>query len=693
MIQTPPDSTKPKPVPKNWIDSEAHGKLVPWFTAVERSLSDTVAPIMQDAVDCAAIYHGNLADPRKKGEMWRSHMNAPYGFSGIETAVAAELDIALAPDPWVQAEGTGDEDQKSSGQIEKLLQHTLVVNDWPKRLQVALRNKRTFGTSIFKVDWEPRYSKVWIEVKDSELDAWELAASQAAALTGLPLPDPRDMSNEAYPGEQKIMFNMWRDIVSKAGFTIGDLPTSGWKNVLRSRCPVIRDVSMFNVRCDPRVSEQQDHEIYFERIITTKRWVWERSSDDPNSSMPFSREAVSRGLSGAPDWKTWDQQIATMLKVPSYQSSLWQFLDEGDQPVELYEVWRRNSEYPYCVMLNRSTIINRNPEELPHQHGMLPYTPIRNNPQAGLYFGISDLRPTKPVYAQMSRLLNLLTDHLTLTTIPIILKGRTAGLDPEAELNFRPGAFWNLSSADQVKRLEMGNAPVGDVFQFIKMLEQISDDTMSTPRQLRGAQSQIGRVSATESERRFSQGMQRQKMAATTTETELRPMWHQMLFLYAAHAPSEDRVNIGGRAAGMDVLANIPREDLIKALDEDFRLRGATLAANQGEKMQFVERFFQTGMSSQMLAPPEARKLLSILWRLGGMAGTVITEDGNAFAAAKVQREAQNAQAAASQASDPGTDLVDTADAGYDAQNATIEPLGSETDPATAVGSSTQAFE
>lgn len=687
MTEAPPTGVEP-----NWIDSEEHGRLVSWFTSVERAMADQLTPIFRDAVECAAIYHGNHVDPRKPHEKWRSNLHVPYGYSGIETGVAAELDILLASDPWIQAEGVGDEDLKGARAIESLLQHTLVVNEWPKLLQLGLRNKKVYGTQVWKTDWQPRYSKIWMEATPADIDRWMLAVQQASVATGMPCPDPGDTKNERFPGEQKILFEIWRDIMAKKGFNVGDKPSTGWKMMIRSMAPMIRDVSIFNIRCDPRIMDPQDHEVYMERIVTTRRWVYERSSDDPMSSMPFSRTAVERGISGTgSDINSWDTQIASMLKVPTFRSALWTAVDDADKPVELFEIWRRGSTKPYCVFMNRQVIINRRPDELPHQHGMLPYTVLRNNPQSGMFFGVSDLRAPKPVYAQMDRMINLLTDSLTLEVIPIVLNGRNSGLTKDAELNYRPGAVWDVNMPDLVKPLLKAGVPMQAVFQFLDQLERISDDTMSTPRQLRGAMSQVGRISATESERRFSQGLARQKMSASTTETELRPLVQQILFLWAAHGASDDRVNIGGRNLGVDVLANVPRDVLLKALDQDYRFRGATLAVNRAERVQFIERFLNDGARIQGLAPPEMRKALGMLWREGGIAGEIITEDGNAFVAARLMRDAQNAQAAAAFTTQETTPLPDQ---GYDASNAQINPVGGggQPDPTAQVGASTEAF-
>jgi len=182
-------------------------------------------------------------------------------------------------------------------------------------------------------------------------------------------------------------------------------------------------------------------------------------------------------------------------------------------------------------------------------------------------------------------------------------------------------------------------------------------------------------------------------VGATTTETELRPLIQQILFLWASHGASDDRVNIGGRDLGLDALVNMPKEDLIKSLDQDYRFRGATLAVNRAERVQFIERFLADATRVQGLAPPEMRKLLAKLWQEGGIAGTIITEDGNAFVAAKIARDAQNAQATASIATNPASPLPDD-QGGYDAANAEIDPAGGSmgADPTTQVGASTEAF-
>lgn len=673
-----------------WIDSEEHGDLVKWVIGAYDGLSTQLSEIFREMVDCAAVYHGRKKDPRKEHEMWRSNLHSPYGFSGIETSVAAEVDILLSPDPWIQADGVGAEDQKTAKAISRLLQHTLQVNSWPSLLPQVLRGKRMLGTSIMKINWEPRYTKVWLDVDEQERQRWRYSVAQAAMATGMQPPDPSGQDgSELFPGEAPVTFDMWRDMVAKAGFPVGPIPKSGWKEILRFKAPSIRLVDPFSIRLDPRIQDAQEQDVVIERIVRTKRWVVDRASDDPGSPLPFSLEAVERSLNGNADFDRWEADIARMLRVPSYRSALYSPSAPEEAPVELLEVWRRGADKPYMVVMNRTAVINRRPDELPHQHGMVPYAPVRNNLQPGAFFGISDLTPARPVYSQIDRIMNLLVDNLALSTVPITLLGRQAGLGKGVEQNFRPGAMWEVGIPDLVKTLKIESAPAGQVFQLIEHLQVISDDTMSTPRQVRGAMSQIGRVSATESERRFSQGLARQKLNALTTEAELRPMIHQLLALWSAHGSSDDRVNIGGRDLGLDALLVIPKESLIKALDQDFRFRGASTAVNRNERIGFISNFLMTGTRIQALAPQEIRALLAKLWQEGGISGDIITEDANAFAAMKAQREAQNAAAMSAVATDPGTGTFDDAGA-YDASNA--EPVGAGEDPAASLGSSVTPF-
>jgi len=672
--------------PLGGFGAKGHDDLVSWLTQVNTQLELNCQGLYREAVSHAGLYLGNIRDPRKKHEMWRSNLHIPYGASAIDTAVSAELDIMLSASPWVQAEGIGQEDQQNSKAVERLIQHTLVVNNWPVTLQIAIRNKRVYGTNVFKISNRPRYSKVFLTVQPGEVDDWQRRVQDASMRSGIPAPDPDDQ-REDFPGQSRMLFNAWRDIVQKSGLgAIPDKPSSGWKNVMQRNAPDISNQDIFSLRFDPRVYEMQDQPIIIQRSVKTARWVRDRAK--PGGI--FHAGQVEHGINGCPtnSISTWDEQVSTMLGISGWRSMLWNSLSEDDRPVELLECWRRHDEVPYAIVLNRSTIINRK-TEMPLAHGMYPYVALRNNPQSGSFFGLSDLKQTAPMYTHMDKMYNLHLDALLLSVIPVWLSTKSAGLPPDVSTLFQPGRIWSVNQLDAIRPL-MKDSPHPDMWRLIADLKSNIDQTQSTTEPVRGGAVTLNRVSATQSERAFSQSLSRTKTAAVTTECELRPAVHQILFLLRDHVSADDRVNTSGRDLGIDALRSVPREKLLLALDQDYNFQGATQAVNRGERMAFFEKFFSVANGSRMLAPPEARNVLAMWWRESGIPGigSVITESGNAAVvnAAKVEEMRAQAEALAP-SQDPSVPLEDE---GHDSQNAQIEP-GTSGDLG-GLGTSTQPF-
>lgn len=689
VVPTPGGRPGTTDAPLGGCGEERHDKLVQWFVQVNDQLQLNCTGLYSEAVAHAGLYLGQVRDPRKAHEKWRSNLHIPYGASAIDTAVAAELDIMLSSNPWVQAEGVGEEDQRNSKAIERLIQNTLVVNDWPVRLKVALQNKHVYGTTIFKVSNRPRYSKVFLRVQPGEIDEWQRRVQNASMRSGMPAPDPDD-PNEVFPGQNRMLFNAWRDMILKGGLgSIPDKPSSGWKNVMRQNAPDISIQDIFTLRLDPRVYDIQDQPVIIQRSVKTARWCLDRCDDGSGKGI-FHRGQVEKAINGAPEngLGQWDEQVSAMLGIRGWRSMLWDHLNADDRPVELLECWRRNDEFPYCVVMNRIAIVNRKPEEMPYAHGMYPYAPLRNNPQAGAFFGLSDLKQTASMYTQMDRLYNLHMDALLLDVIPVWLATKQAGLPADLGTLFQPGKIWTINQLESIRPL-IKDHPHPDMFRIVADLKANIDQTQSTTEPVRGGAVTLNRVSATQSERAFSQSLLRNKTGAVITECELRPLVHQILFLLRDFVSSDDRVNTAGRDLGLDALKSVPREKLLVALDQDYNFRGATQAINRGERMAFFEKFFGTANSSRMLAPNEARNVLAMWWRESGIpgVGSVITDPGTEAVvnAAKMEEMRQQAEAMAP-SGEVATPLLDDHDSG----NPGIVP-GSAGDLA-ASGTTQQAF-
>lgn len=678
---------KPLPAPLGGFGVKEHDDLVKWFTEVNNQLELTCQNLYREMIYHESLFLGQKRDPRKPHEMWRSNLHIPYAASAIETGVSAELDILLAANPWVQAEGIGEEDQQGARAIERLIQNTLVVNQWPVNMNFGLQNKRIRGTHVWKISNRPRYSRVYTSVQQGEIDDWQKRVEEMSQMSGMPCPDPD--APGSFPGESRMLFEAWRDMIQKAGLgNVPDKPSTGWKNIIQSTAPDISNQSIYELRVDPRVYEMQDQPIVMQRAVKTARWVIDRCDQGDGKGGIFHRGQVERALSGAPNQlDAWDDQISRMLGIRGYRSAMWSSLNADDQPVELLECWRRHDNYPYCVMMNRTTIINLKPEEMPYKHGLYPYVALRNKPQAASFFGLSDLKQTSSMYNQMDRMYNLHMDSLLLSVIPVWLATKNAGLPADASALFAPGKVWSVNMLESIRPM-MKDHPHPDMWRVVADLKGNIDETQSTTSPVRGGAVTLNRVSATQAERAFSQSLLRLKAQAVSTGTELRPLLKQVLFLLRDHVSADDRVNSVGRDLGLDVLKNVPREKLLVALDQDYAFRDATQAINRAERMQFFKEFFQT--AGQFLAPPEVRNLLAMWWRESNIpgVGSVITEAGNQAATQAMRVEQAAAQAAAmspSTAADPGIP-----DAGRDSANAVIDP-GTAADMA-GVGTTSEAF-
>jgi len=683
--QIPAPSKYPEPALGGY-GAQDHGRMVDWLCQVNRQLEINCTGLYREMVAHAGIYLGQRVDPRKPHEKWRSNLHIPYGSSAIDTAVAAELDILLSANPWVQVEGVGEEDKKNARSIENAIQHTLTVNNWPVEAKIGLQNKHIYGTQLWKVSNRPRYSKVYIEYSKADLDDWQKRVQDLSMLSGIPCPDPD--APEDFPGQSRMLFEAWRDIMLKSGKgRVPDKPVSGWKNVMVRNAPDISNQSLFDIRLDPRIYDIQDQPIIMQRSIKTARWVLDRCKTDAQNGI-FHAGQVDRALSGSPAeaMGNWDADVSSMLGLKGWRSSLWNYLDDGDRPVELFEVWRRHDRVPYLVMMNRTCLINLEFEHLPYRHGLYPYIPVRNQPQAGSFFGLSDLKQTASMYEQMDRMYNLHMDALLLSVIPVWLATKGAGLPADVGTMFQPGRIWTTNMIDAIRPL-VKDHPDPDMWRVVADLKANIDETQSTTQPVRGGAVTLNRVSATQSERAFSQSLLRNKTAAIVTETELRPMVHQILFLLRDYVSSDDRVNLGGRDAGVDALKSVPLDKLILALDQDFNFRGATQAVNRQERMAFFKDFFATAQGAGLLMPQEARELLSMWWRESGVpgGGGVITDPGTVAITnqMKMEQARQQAEAVAAAAqtvpvpddrrntSDPG--MIDPGSAGDMAQVGTTQ--------------------
>ena len=281
-----------------------------------------------------------------------------------------------------------------------------------------------------------------------------------------------------------------------------------------------------------------------------------------------------------------ERDVAEMLGITNSESD-----PAYDDAVELWECWRPNAPdgARYCVILNRKTIINKDPTQLPYWHGQIPFIPIRNVSVPGHLLGISEIQEPEKLYYEMNALRNLRLDAVTLAVLPMFLKMREVGI-ADFQRHMKPGGIIEAGRADALQQLTKFGSDIGNAFRELDTIKADIDETNATPSHLRGSPSTVGRVSATEAERRFSQSLTRQKQRVLRIEDELQPMVRQMLFLWYQFGDPVVRVAAGD---GQDSIAEVERDRFFEALELDFRFRGASKALNKDLLSQQLMTFLR----------------------------------------------------------------------------------------------------
>ena len=624
-----PDPNKKYPK----YDDQAAIAIVHDFVNYEEYYRRQLAPSFSNMMRWWRLYLAQRPDHRKAHEQWRSNIFIPYAYSGVETHVAAMADIVGAADPLVQAEGIGDEDQESAAKVERLLDYTFKVNRWRAQGEAILRESAIQGTAAIKAVWREQRARVKVNPTTEQVMMFEAAIEQAVAAGLEPPEDPE-------------IFDAWREMtMAQTGINIPEDP-HGVQDVTTFRAPSLERVSLFDLRFDPLESEPRDRTRMYQRIVKPREWVLSRTGPGPDK--PFDPAAVEFGLGPMPyeKWNEWQSQISTMVDVVAEDTG-----PKRADLVEIFECFEPNAEFPYKVFLNRRAQIAKNPYVMPYGHGEIPITLIRNVPVPGHALGISDMQQPEKLYYEMMALRDLRLDAVTLATIPVFARLSEVGI-PDMMRLMRPGGQVPLPRMDSIKRLFDNIGPHPDVWRELAEIKQDIDETNSTPSQLRGGPSTVGRVSATEAERRFSQSLARMKTAVMRFEEEMASVIRQSLWLWYQYADTELILRISGQ--GDDPYLTISKEDLLEALDIDFNFRGASRALNQEMLTNQLMQFFQ-GFGA-ILKPQRQLQLAQTTYETMGLKNVQqIVPDSDIQEMAQ-QQEAQQAQAeaqAAAQAAPP----------------------------------------
>jgi hypothetical protein len=555
-----------------------NGEAVNRVYSYERAFRSGLQDVYSEAVEHQRLYLSYRKDHRKPWEKkWRAFTLQPYPWVIIEGKIAAMTDVLNSGDPLVQAEGINDDDIIPARKAEKMLDGDLRANRWRLKAENILREAAVLGTTAVKVTWKHQQTKVMERDPNIEKGFKEFSKIHKAA-TGEEVPqNPEEY--EEWKAEQSERFGVAaRDLPEHPGRVVR--PVTTFKG------PSIDRVSLFDVRYDPLVPEWRNQPMIIQRIVKPKKWVLDLAGSDP--SLPFDEESVKMAIEALPEDRLlqWQQEQATMLGLGNAISN-WPITKDY---CELWEVWdHEDEEHPYKVILNRFAVINKDTQGMPYGFGTCPVSLIRNVPQANTCIGISDLKAPKGLFRELWTLRDLRLDAVTLAALGVYTKINEMGI-PDVAKVLKPGMSIPVSRQDAIKRLDLGGVHP-DVWREIPELKQEIDDATSVPTNLRGMPATVGRVSASESGQRHSSALSRIKAAATRFEEELYEPLKQMLYLRYKNTDPEEIIKLAG---GSGDYAQMNREELRRAIDMDFHLRGPSKSLNKEMQTQQLMQFFGT---------------------------------------------------------------------------------------------------
>lgn len=588
---------------KGWWSSDDAKKVCADIQNRERFLSSQLETPWKNMTAFWALYMGQRRDDRLPHEMWRAKLTVPYPLSVVETILAAISDLLNSSDPAIQAEAVGDEDRNDARSIERILDYTLRRNRWQGRtLDGLLRQMLIQGLTMPKLIWERQVRKIRVQPTraGSRQADFVKRVREAELLSRVPAPDE--------PEE----FAQWRETVNKAypgKVRVPEMPVAGPLEVVQFNGPKIVTTSIYDLRYDPLVADIEDQELIIQRIVKSQDWLMQNTGREPGKMFDPDAVAACQGLMTDDAVSKWDQEIAAMIGIPNTTLA-----DPSlGKRVELQECWRVGEDCPYMVILNRGGCINKTPERMPFYHAQAPYFPLRNVPM-GLFIGQSEFAQTRPLFHEMNTHRELGLDAALLAVIPAFVKDKDMGL-PEGQRALRPGMILDVARASGISQLNKSATELAMNKQLIDTIKQDIDESSATPPQMRGGASTVGRVSATETQQRYSQAMVRHKQRVLRVEDDLMPMVRQTLMLWYQFGDPQVVLNVGGT----NPLVKVDRERFLDAMEMDFRFRGASKTLNKDMTVQQMLGFYDK--FNALLAPPETRALMKATWEILGLKG------------------------------------------------------------------------
>ena len=580
----------------------------------ESYLRRVLEPRFREIVEYWRLYLGHKStDARARDENWRANIRLPWPYLMVEVITAVISDLLNSGDPLVQATNVMDRDRGAAEAIEKHLSYQLRQNAWRLVTDNLHRATAVQGTTFAKIVHTRRVQPIRVHNTPADHEAFQTAVKDAEQAVGVGAPD--HITN-------RVAFDRWRELVNgtSKGVRVPPVPEDGLQPMVLFDGPEIQPVSIFETRFDPYgAGNIQQQEIFIHRY-TKPRSFTERMV----RSGKWNKSAVEEaGMPGGDKFSTWEKEVAQMAGFPSPDlSNPQQDFDE------YWECFLPHSKMKHPIILNRKAVVNLDPWEMPFWHGYTPYFALRNvtAPRpAPPFMGMSEYQQTKDMFKEADTLRSLRLDAVLLAVIPILLKRTTAGDIPDAVANLRPGQILNVSAIDQVTQLVKSDPGLLAGFREMPEIKAEIEEVSGATPNVRGAAATVGRVSATESERRVAQALIRQKTKLMRFEEDYRPGLHQILMLMYQFSPPKRLVEIGGD----NPTVAYDRPALLGALQQGFEFRGASRTVDKAivaqQSMQFATTF------AQFMLPQETRALMRVIYENFGLeqVDKVISSDGD----------------------------------------------------------------
>ncbi len=589
-------------------DSAKHSKWVRDLMEQRTFLIDQNMEFWANTVRWWKLYLAKMEDHRlDEQDQWRSKTFTPLPYVVVDTKSAVLHDIMTSVDPPIQAEGVGDEDVEAARGIEGLADYTLRCNQWRRKLAGMLTRTGIQGLEYYKLVWRNKTHEVTHYPDEHELKEFQKAVTEAFEILHIRSDVPGGWPQQVPHPNDPEAFEEWRQTVNRSGRArIPELPTSGRRQLVQYRGPWIDRLNLYDVYADPLVDEMTKQPVVMHRMVRT--WDWVEKQIEKGVIDGAAAETCRGGPENSELTADKEQEINQLLGIKSSRSVDPRFKDA----VEILEVWHgADTKVPYALVMNGQGVVNTR-LELPYEHGQCAIGCVRNQWIPGYLHGISDLQEPESMFYEYNIMRNLRVDRTHLETFPV-MQYQDMSLPP-MKRRLRPGDLIraNRSSAiEPVMKYQSTHA-----FTDLDQLWNQIAEAATAYSHIRGAPTEVNRVSATESEGRRQQALTRLKIRAVGIEDELQPVVEQMLYLWYQKGDPQLRVKVVGEQH-QDPFLYVSKSQLFQALSMDFRFRSATKALTRDvivtQYMQFLKD------NAQMMIPAEMRDVMRQVAELLGM--------------------------------------------------------------------------